>query len=314
MLAVTAIGIARIRNLLAVVMLSGIYSLLAAGLFQLLDAVDVALTEAAVGAGIATVLFLGTLAITGTEERKPRHHSGIALLVVTITGAALIYASLDMPGFGKPGNPIHQHVAPRYINDSASEVGVPNIVTSVLASYRGYDTLGEVTVIFTAAVSVLLLLGAGAVARPVRPDTLLHQAKMRSNPILLIVSSFLAAPIWIYAFYVQFHGDYGPGGGFQAGVILATAIILYGLVYGLHRAQSTEQPRRVRTLIAVGLLLYAGVGLISLPLGGNYLDYSYLAPDALQGQHLGIMLVELGVGITVAAVMITVFYSFAGRK
>jgi multicomponent Na+:H+ antiporter subunit B len=219
-----------------------------------------------------------------------------------------------MPGFGKPGNPIHQHVAPRYIYDSAQEVGPPNIVTSVLASYRGFDTLGEVTVIFTAAVGVLLLLGAGAVARPVRPDIVRHQATMKNDPILLIVSNFLAAPIWIYAFYVQFHGDYGPGGGFQAGVILAAAIILYGLVYGLHRAQSTAQPRRVRTLIAVGLLLYGGVGLIALPLGGNYLDYSALAPEALQGQHLGILLVELGVGVTVAAVMITVYYSFAGRK
>ena len=155
----TAIAILRLRSLFAVVMLSGIYSLLAASMFVTLDAVDVAFTEAAVGAGISTVLMIAVLALTGERERTPSHTPLVPLIVVGLTGAALIYATFDMPAFGDANAPANLHVAPRYLNDSFGEVGLPNVVTSVLASYRGYDTLGEVTVIFTAAVAVMLLLG-----------------------------------------------------------------------------------------------------------------------------------------------------------
>jgi multicomponent Na+:H+ antiporter subunit B len=155
-----ALAIVRLRNLFAVVMLSGIYSLLSAGIFVQLDAVDVAFTEAAVGAGITTILMLGTLALTTDTERPPVKRQWLPLVVVIATGAALIYGTLDLPLFGDPNAPANLHVAPRYIEQSGQEIGVPNIVTSVLASYRGYDTLGEVTVIFTAGIGVMLLLGA----------------------------------------------------------------------------------------------------------------------------------------------------------
>ena len=165
MLAVLAVAMARFRNLFTVVMLSSIYSLLAASLFVSLDAVDVAFTEAAVGAGISTVLLLGALAVTGHREHsQTRSRSRLALpfVVVSVTGAALIYGTLGMPRFGDPRAPVHTHVAPRYLKDSAKEVGPPNVVTSVLASYRGFDTLGEVVVIFTAGVGVMMLLGGRA--------------------------------------------------------------------------------------------------------------------------------------------------------
>ena len=155
-----ALALIRLRNLFAVVMLSGIYSLVSAGLFVVMDAVDVALTEAAVGAGVATVFMLSTLALTtGQEKMPPTHTPLLPLLVVLITGAVLIYGTSDMPLYGDPANPAHQHVAPRYIEDSPQEVGVPNMVTAVLASYRGFDTLGEVVVVFTAAIGVLILIG-----------------------------------------------------------------------------------------------------------------------------------------------------------
>lgn len=161
-MAVTGLAMVRQRNLFAVIMLSGIFSLSAATLYVVLDAVDVAFTEAAVGAGIATVLGIATLAVVGTEMEKVQKRSIVGpLLIVIVTGAALIYGTLDMPYYGDPTAPIHHHVAPRYIEESGREVGVPNIVTSVLASYRGYDTLGEVFVIFTAAAGVLMLLGRG---------------------------------------------------------------------------------------------------------------------------------------------------------
>ena len=159
-MAIIAITVARLRNLFAALMVSGFFSLLSAGMFLLLDAVDVAFTEAAVGAGIATVLGIGTLILTRSEEEAPVRRSWWALITVLLTGAALVYGTIDMPHYGDPTAPIHQHVAPRYIAETPEKIKVPNIVTAVLASYRGYDTLGEVTVIFTAGIGVLLLLGS----------------------------------------------------------------------------------------------------------------------------------------------------------
>lgn len=158
-LAATGVAIVALRSLFAVVMLTGIYSLLSAGFFVVTDAVDVAFTEAAVGAGISTVLMLSTLLLGSRREKQSLRSALLPLAVVTVTGAALVYGTLDMPHYGDPAAPIHQHVAPRYLQDSMQEVGLPNVVTSVLASYRGYDTLGETTVIFTAGIGVLLLLG-----------------------------------------------------------------------------------------------------------------------------------------------------------
>ena len=168
LLVITGVAIIRLRNLFGAVMLAGIYSLLSAALLTVLDAVDVAFTEASVGAGISTVLLLGTLALVGYEERAPRHRPLLPLFVVTLTGAVLIYGTLDIPPFGDPANPIHHHVADHYLEESYEEMGgIPNVVTSVLASYRGYDTMGETTVIFTAVVGVLLLLSRGPQPRRV---------------------------------------------------------------------------------------------------------------------------------------------------
>ena len=156
---VLAIAVSRMHNLFMAAVMLGIFSFLAAIVFTLLDAVDVAFTEAAVGAGVSTVLLLGTLSLTTREEKIIKKNNALALLVVLITGSALIYGTLDMPQYGDPNAPVHQHVADRYIEKSEEEMGIPNIVTSVLASYRGYDTLGEVAVIFTAGIGVILLLG-----------------------------------------------------------------------------------------------------------------------------------------------------------
>ncbi|MBT7732180.1 MAG: DUF4040 domain-containing protein [Rhodospirillaceae bacterium] len=159
LLSITAVAILMMRHLFAVVALTGAFSLLSAGLLVTLDAVDVAFTEAAVGAGISTVLMLGTLALTRRRESRPPRLSPIGLLIIIITGAALIYATPDMPKFGDPNAPSHQHIIPSYIKGSQDEIGIPNIVTTILASYRSFDTLGEVAVIFTAGMGVIILLG-----------------------------------------------------------------------------------------------------------------------------------------------------------
>ncbi len=158
MMAAVTVVIVGQRNLFAVVLLYGIYSFLMATVLVALDAVDVAMTEASVGAGISTVLFLGALYLSKSEEMKPLHKPFLPLLAAIATGAALVYGTLDLPAFSDPQAPIHQHVAPRYINEAPKETGVPNVVTAVLASYRGFDTLGEVTVVFTAGIGVIVLL------------------------------------------------------------------------------------------------------------------------------------------------------------
>lgn len=160
-LAITAVAIVRMTNLFAIVMLFGIFSFLSAAMFVVMDAVDVAFTEAAVGAGISTVLMLATIALTKDQNEKQSrsHRSWLPLAVVIVTGAALVYGTLDIPAFGDPEAPAQMYVAPYYLERSIAETGVPNVVTAVLASYRGFDTLGEVVVVFTAGIAVLLLIG-----------------------------------------------------------------------------------------------------------------------------------------------------------
>lgn len=163
---VTAVGVLAVRSLFASVMLMGVFSLLSASLFVVLDAVDVAFTEAAVGAGITVVLFLGALALMPGADIKPHNRPVTGLLVCLATATLLIGGTMDMPPFGDPQAPAQTHVAPRYLEQAERETGVPNVVTAVLASYRGYDTLGEVVVVFTAAAGVMLLLGRGRRRRP----------------------------------------------------------------------------------------------------------------------------------------------------
>ena len=308
LLVVTALGIARTSDLFSAVMLAGIYGLLSASFFVDLDAVDVAFTEAAVGAGIAPLLMFVTLSMTGRYQREPNVLSGASLALVVAVGALLVYASFDMPAFGSPDAPAQMHVAPRYLNDSMAEIGIPNVVTSVLASYRGYDTLGEVVVIFTAGMAVL-----GILFIPRHENEPVRAASMYQHKVLRIVSKILIPPILIFALYVQFHGDYGPGGGFQAGVIFAAALILYTMLFGVHTASKVINHSVVRVLAGLGVLIYGTVGVLGMLTGNNYLDYDGLADDPVAGQHLGIILIEFGVGLTVAAVMLLLYFTFAGR-
>jgi multicomponent Na+:H+ antiporter subunit B len=132
--------------------------------------------------------------------------------------------------------------------------------------------------------------------------------------VLRVVGKLLIPLILLFALYVQFHGDFGPGGGFQAGVIFGAGFILYALIFGLDAGRAVAPAGVIRALVALGVLLYGGTGVAGLLLGGNYLDYGVLRHDPVHGQELGIFLIELGVGTTVAAVMITIFFTFAGRK
>jgi multicomponent Na+:H+ antiporter subunit B len=171
MLAVVTVAIIVQRSLFGVVVLTGAYSFLMASVLIVLDAVDVAMTEASVGAGISTVLLLGTLHLIKTTELRQPNVKLMPILVVVGTGAMIVWGTLVLPPFGVSDAVIHTHVGAKYIADSIKETGVPNVVTAVLADYRGYDTLGEVTVIFTAGIGVMLLLRRSRTRRdaPARP-------------------------------------------------------------------------------------------------------------------------------------------------
>lgn len=318
-----SLGVLYVRNLFVATMLLGIVSFLMALIFVILDAVDVAFTEAAVGAGISTVLYLGTLSLVGAREKTGKKKSALPLLVSLVVGAVLIYGTFDMPKIGSAENPVQtSNVTDRYLNKSTEEIDVPNLVTAVLASYRGYDTFGEVAVIFTAGIAVLLILRQlrrrvedidGEEAK----ESVTYSPAPEPSPHDLVphvVSKLLIPFILLFGFYVQFHGDFGPGGGFQAGVIFAAGFILYSLIFGLEYTQRLLPVWVVELLLAAGILLYGGVGVVSMLNGGNFLDYNVLAADPIAGQHLGILLVELGVGITVTAAMLAIFYAFAGRS
>jgi multicomponent Na+:H+ antiporter subunit B len=164
-------------------------------------------------------------------------------------------------------------------------------------------------VIFTAGLAVLLLLGIQE-----SPETRPGRTAIGDQLVLRVVVKVLIPLILLYALYVQFHGDFGAGGGFQAGVIFATAFILYDLVFGEGNARLVVPPHWLHRLAALGVLIYGGVGVVSLLGGRAFLDYSVLSHDPVHGQHLGVLLVEVGVGITVFAVILSIFYALSGRR
>ena len=135
---------------------------------------------------------------------------------------------------------------------------------------------------------------------------------MDSNPVFRLAAKILFAPIILFGLYVQFHGDFGPGGGFQAGVIVAAAFILHGLVFGLEKGRRLVSEQVNLWIMAIGVLIYGGVGIVSMAQGGLFLDYTALTGSVGSGQHIGIILVELGVGVTVTSVMLALFHAFAG--
>ena len=330
MLVIVAGFVAATRSLLAAIILMSVYSLVSALWFVVMDAPDVAFTEAVVGAGVSTIILLGAILLTRGEVQKPKPDRLIfPALAAVIAGGLLAYAALSLPNFGDPISAANAYVGHAYLQSAPKEIGVPNVVTAVLASYRGFDTLGETVVIFAAGVGVAILLGFGERAATAAPHPL--DPTGDHNVVLRVAARLLIPLIALFAFYVQFHGDLGPGGGFQAGVILSVAVILHALVFGLRETMRSLKPGLVRAIAALGVILYAGIGIVCLANGGAFLDYDFLfdrdtevsIPAGLLGdpatahhwgQYFGIFFIELGVLLTVSATMITLFYAFAGRS
>jgi multicomponent Na+:H+ antiporter subunit B len=312
LLVITALAIVRSDNLFVAVMLTSIFSLLMAANFFILDAADVALTEAAVGAGITTVIFLGALALTAEREKYARVGGRLALVVVVALAALIIYATFDKPRLGDPEAPVHQHVAPWYLEKTPEYIDIPNVVTAVLGSFRGYDTLGEVFVVFAACIGVLFILGV----RPEEDESaahIPHSAGLNHHLIPQVVGRLLIPFIVLFGLYVQFHGEYGPGGGFQAGALIASGVILYALLEGEEAALQAIPRWVLLALVVGGATLYGAVGLLCILLGGNFLEYSVLSANPVTGQQLGILLIEAGVGMAVCGALLSIFHAFAAR-
>ncbi len=314
LMVITAAGVVVSRNLFAATMLMGIFSLLMAASFILLDAPDVALTEAAVGAGISTVLLLSALALTAKEERTKGMQPLLALVVVIITAGVIFYATFDKPALGDPNAPVQAHMSAEYFPMTQQHIDIPNIVTAVLSSFRGYDTLGEVIVVLTAAIGVLFMIGPGAPLGKRSPSTgAAIQGGLKHHEPLRVVGKIAIPFILLFALYVQFHGEYSPGGGFQAGALLAAAVILYSLIEGQDAAIAVIPPGVLKAMAAGGALLFGAVGIVTMLMGGNFLDYDVLRENPVKAQQLGILVIEAGVGITVAGVLLSVYHAFAAR-
>lgn len=181
LLVLIAVMVVRTKKLYAVIVMSGAYSLTSATIFVNLDAVDVAFTEAAVGAGISTILFLAAMAYVPPDEKLNMNRNFLSGFICFGAGTLLLLAAFDLPLFGDPMSPVHQHVAPRYIVESGSALNIPNVVTTVLASYRGFDTLGETIVVFTAGLGVLMLLAGATRTHLMMKNNTKPSVSVRSN-------------------------------------------------------------------------------------------------------------------------------------
>ena len=316
LIVVCAFATIMVKDLLSAAIIFGAYSFLMCLLWTEMGAVDVAFTEASVGAGVSTVLFIAAVHQT-TRIVKPRKSGRIlskviGLAAALLTGLVLIIAEADFPEFASPFSPASLHLSPYYITQTLHDTNVPNIVTSVLADYRGFDTMFETAVIFTAGLAVIAIL-----RRYKRDDRCdLPEPGVVSggypDTIIRFIARQLVPFIQLFALYVVAHGHHSPGGGFQGGVILGASFILLAISYDTGMIIGLMSERLNILLGNIGVLIYAGIGFLCLILGANFLDYSMLskvlpATDKIMARSHGMLGIEIGVAIAVMAIVISIY-------
>jgi len=266
----------------------------------------------------------------------------IGFIVVCLTGAMLLYGTGEFPDWGDPHSPASLHLSNDYLEKAFDQTQVPNIVTAVLADYRGFDTMFETAVIFTAGLACFLLLrdfrekeerfyrhtATGVILHVKDSQKVLlverefeHMDKdwVPSDLIIKTVCRILIPFIQIYGLYVIAHGDFSPGGGFQGGVILGSSLILLAISYNLKTLVRRIKEKILGIYAAIGVLIYVGIATLCMPMGGSFLNYTKLAPlipgDPHHVRALGMLGVEIGVGIAVTAVMVIIYVNIvsAGR-
>lgn len=236
-----------------------------------------------------------------------------ALIIIAVLGILLLRAAEDLPDWGDPQSPASVHLSDHYLEEAYAETSVPNIVTAVLADYRGYDTMFETVVIFCAGITVLIVLRRThrKKAKVIRP----RPQRAGADIILQTASRLLVSPMQLFALYVVAHGHHSPGGGFQGGVILGASMILLALSYDLETALKHFKEKAVLRFSAIGVLIYAGIGLGCLYLGRNFLAYGAWAKSLgmteLAAHSHGMLGVEIGVAITVLCIMFSLYIDLA---
>jgi len=264
----------------------------------------------------------------------------LGLIVVILSGGLLLHATADFPPWGNPSSAASTHISPYYIQNSIRDTAVPNVVTAILADYRGFDTMFETVVIFSAGIACFMLLrtrgrkreeerlyrhllsgitvrvrGGKKIMRRSDDFEEIDRLWTPQDIIIRTVCRLLLPFIQLFALYVIVHGHHSPGGGFQGGVILGASIILLAISYDLRSVLNHLKERAIGILCAVGVIIYAGTGALVMLLGANFLDYSMLASiffvDPIMARSYGIFIVEVGVGTAVMATMVSIYASLA---
>lgn len=237
----------------------------------------------------------------------------LTLILILIVGLFLLAGVQDLPDWGDPASPASTHLSPHYIENAVAETSIPNLVTAVLANYRGYDTMFEVVVIFCAGITVLIVLRHThrRCAKRIRP----RPQRKGSNVILKTAARLLVPIMQIFALYVVAHGHYSPGGGFQGGVILGASFILLALAYDLETVLKRFKENTLLRCSVMGVLIYAGIGVACMLLGENFLAYTAFTglfgfTEAEVHSH-AVLGVEIGVAFTVMAIMISLYDDIA---
>jgi multicomponent Na+:H+ antiporter subunit B len=318
LIVICAFATIMVKDLLSAAIIFGAYSFLMCLLWTEMGAVDVAFTEASVGAGVSTVLFFA--AVYQTTRRVGVRKSGrtlskvIALMATLLTGLVLVIAEADFPGFADPSSPASLHVSPYYITQTLHDTNVPNMVTSVLADYRGFDTMFETAVIFTAGLAVIAILRSLKKDTPFAPPESYIISEGYPDTIIRFVARQLVPFIQLFALYVVAHGHHSPGGGFQGGVILGASFILLAISYDFKVVLGIMSERWNVLLGNLGVLIYAGIGFLCLLLGANFLDYSMLskvlpATDKIMARSHGMLGIEIGVAVAVMAIVVSIYFN-----
>ena len=302
-----------IRDLMGSVIVFGAYSFLMCLIWTGMGAVDVAFTEAAVGAGVSTV-FIAILYNTTRRIRfNPLDLSSkiFATFICASVGYLLYLGVSDLPQWGDPYSPVNTKVSSYYVENAYGDTKVPNLVTAVLADYRSFDTMFETCVVFIAVLGIFMLLKKEDLSE----DDLSASTPLPPNNLIIRVSSRFMVPfIQLFGLYVVAHGHYSPGGGFQGGVILGASLILLAMAYDMQFVQKLLSMKRMISLAAFGVLIFAGWGLVPVFLGHNFLDYSAWAKilpatDAIMARSHSMLAVEIGVALTVMCGMYGIYMS-----
>lgn len=304
------ICIALSSDLIKSILLMSISSVIICLCYLLLDAPDVAMTEASLGACISTVIFLKIIPTLQTSfsnaTRPPKYKTIFYGIVCTLLAITLAVICWQLPEFGQTDAVMHQHVSKYYIDHTVQDIGIPSFVASILASYRGYDTLGETTVILCAGVSAILIFANNKSSSNRNIEIMTN---ISNNPIFTTIIKIIIPYIILFGLYIQVNGEVSPGGGFQAGAILASAVIGYDMSYPQSLIKYRSSTLALAVVAAIGVLIYGATGLIALYKGKHFLNYDAIIPGT-SSQSLGISIIELGVGLTVMSSLLIIYYMF----